>query len=156
MTFSLAEGGSLLYRWTDHTPDALFQARVALRRAAEKHGLSADAAGDVLMAGGELMANAVEHARGPYELHGWRQRTEFFCGVVDHDPHLPNIPDLPAERAGLTQSGPGSDAGWVCASGEEMGERGRGLRIVTELSRGVWGMRVLGCTKVLWCSIALT
>jgi anti-sigma regulatory factor (Ser/Thr protein kinase) len=143
---------SLLYRWTDHTPDALFQARAALRRATADYGLTDRAASDALMAGAELMANAVEHARGPYELHLRRMTTELVCEVVDHDPNIPELPEL-----GSGPQPPGVD--WNIAHGhsslDEVGERGRGLQMVHQLSRGAWGMRACGRAKVVWCSIAL-
>jgi anti-sigma regulatory factor (Ser/Thr protein kinase) len=143
---------SLLYRWTDHTPDALFQARAALRRATEDYGLTDNAASDALMAGAELMANAVEHARGPYELHARRRAAVLVCEVVDHDP---NIPELPEFGSSPRPSGTSWDIGPDCSSLDEVDERGRGLQMVHQLSRGVWGMRACGHAKVVWCSIAL-
>jgi anti-sigma regulatory factor (Ser/Thr protein kinase) len=148
---SSAERSSLLYRWTDHTPDALFQARAALRRAAEEQGLSDEVAGDAVMAAAELMANAVEHACGPYELHLCRNAEELLCAVVDHDP---NIPELPPFRES-SQTEQDSDFEPQCGSIEDIEERGRGLGMVHRISRGAWGMQACGCTKVAWCSIAL-
>jgi anti-sigma regulatory factor (Ser/Thr protein kinase) len=143
---------SLLYRWTDHTPDALFQARVILRRAADAYGLTDQATGDALMASAELMANAVEHACGPYELHLRRGGKGLVCAVMDHDP---NVPELSPFREGSHPSGQDSDFTLECGSLDQIEERGRGLRMVNGLSRGVWGMVACGCSKVAWCVIPL-
>ncbi|MGP4115004.1 ATP-binding protein [Streptomyces sp. 4N509B] len=144
MSLSSALGDAVpLYRWTDHAPDALFQARAALRRAAERYGLTAQATRDAVSAAAELMANAVEHARGPYELHVRRQARVLICQVVDHDPAIPQL--SPIEGVPEPE---------VCSL-DDVEERGRGLLMVHELSCGVWGMRTHGRVKIAWCAIAV-
>jgi anti-sigma regulatory factor (Ser/Thr protein kinase) len=155
MTSGFSVADNLLYRWTEHAPDALFQGRAALRHAVDAHGLSDEVADDVMMAGAELMANAVEHARGPYELHLRRTATEVVCEVADHDPRIPEFSlfSEPSSRdSRLCEETRAMSSDLVC---EEISERGRGLRIVNELSQGGWGVRISGGRKVVWCSISL-
>ena len=151
---SSAGRDSLLYRWTDHTPDALFQARVALREAAAEHGLSGEAIGDAVMVGSELMANAVEHGCGPYELRLRREENILLCEVVDHDPRLPEVLIVSPQPASVPHAGPVSRTTPDPAL-SQLGERGRGLFIVNEVSRGAWGMRTTGRQKIAWCAIPL-
>jgi anti-sigma regulatory factor (Ser/Thr protein kinase) len=151
VTYSSRSSG-LLYRWTEYTPDALSEARVALRRAAHEYGLPVEQASDAVMAAGEVMANAVEHACGPYELHVRRGARELVCEVVDHDPRIPQeLLSAASWNFPHDQRGGGPAESLL----DEIDERGRGLRIVHQLSRGAWGVRKCGRTKVVWFSIAL-
>ena len=147
---------SLLCRWTDHTPDALSQGRVALRAAVRGYGLSEEAAADAVMAAAELMANAVEHGCGPYELHLRREENDLVCEVVDHDPRLPDV--LVVFPKPTSPSPPGPVPGTMSpnAVSDHLDEGGRGLFIVNEVSRGAWGFRTTGQHKIVWCAIPLT
>lgn len=144
------ERSSLLCRWTSHTPDALFRARVVLRQAVKAYG-GAGVVSDVVTAGAELLANAVEHACGPYELHLCRSSEELICAVVDHDLSISN---LSACAKGL-RTGGGSESEPRGDAVDDLGERGRGLGMVHRLSGGVWGIQLCGGTKVVWCSVPL-
>ncbi|WP_431954181.1 ATP-binding protein, partial [Actinacidiphila sp. bgisy167] len=58
----------ILWRWTSCTPNAPAQARTALRCALDQLGYGGEVISDAVLAVSELVANATEHAVGPYEL----------------------------------------------------------------------------------------
>ncbi|MGW9024606.1 ATP-binding protein [Streptomyces sp. NPDC055722] len=58
----------LVYRWTDHTLNPTGEVRAVLRRVLKDLGLSGNVIGDGALAVSELVANAHEHACGPYEV----------------------------------------------------------------------------------------
>ncbi|KPI17671.1 putative anti-sigma regulatory factor, serine/threonine protein kinase [Actinobacteria bacterium OK074] len=143
---------SILWRWTNRTPNASAQARTALRCALDQLGYDGDAIGDALLAVSELVDNAIEHAVGPYEMRLLRTSAAVICEVEDHDPCIPKIPELPAEppfAPAEEDRGGGLEA--LCAL---LSERGRGFRIVHELTQGVWGFtQGERATKTAWLAI---
>ncbi|MEU8825396.1 ATP-binding protein [Streptomyces sp. NPDC048636] len=143
-----------LYRWTSGTPNPTAEARSALRRALDQTGLSAETIGDSVLATSELVANASEHAVGPYELRLRRTAAEFICEVLDHDPRLPEAPNPPS--ASPPEPGPHDCGGNLHASCALLPEQGRGLHIVHSLTSGRWGMHKLGDgAKVTWIALPL-
>jgi len=95
----------------------------------------------------ELVANAHEHACGPYELHLRSAAGRYICEIHDGDPQLPGNLYLAAASswAGVTT---GRVSGLLT-------ERGRGLRIVNELAQGQWGFHVTERgTKAAWAVLA--
>jgi anti-sigma regulatory factor (Ser/Thr protein kinase) len=143
----------VVWRWTSCTQNAPSHVRAALRRALAQLGYEGEAISDVVLAVSELAANADEHAVGPYELRLRRTAGECICEVVDHDPRIPEIPSLPqgAPFAPVeSDRGGGIDA--LCAL---LAERGRGLQIVHELTKGAWGFRRQRGTKVAWVALPL-
>ncbi|WP_338672597.1 ATP-binding protein [Streptomyces sp. SCSIO 30461] len=137
----------LVYRWSDHTTNPTGEARTVLRRVLKDLGLPGEAIDDGVLAVSELVANAHEHACGPYELHLRSAAGRYICEIHDGDPLLPT--DLYFASASswtvVTTAG---------VSGP-LSERGRGLRIVNELAQGQWGFRVTDCgTKAAWVALA--
>ncbi|MFE6287853.1 ATP-binding protein [Streptomyces sp. NPDC057877] len=143
------DAASVVWRWTSGTPHASTRARAALRCALEQFGLDPGAIADAVLAVSELVANAVEHAVGPYEMRVRRSGRQIICEVEDHDPRIPVISDLPAGPPFVPveeHRGGGADA--LCGL---LAERGRGLHIVHELSGGAWGFRRSSrSTKAAW------
>jgi anti-sigma regulatory factor (Ser/Thr protein kinase) len=82
----------LIWTWTNCTPGATTRARTALRCALDMYGASGEVISDTVLAVAELVANAIEHATGPYEL--WLRPTaaELVCEVHDHNPRMPQFP----------------------------------------------------------------
>jgi anti-sigma regulatory factor (Ser/Thr protein kinase) len=78
----------------------------------------------------ELVANAVEHARGRIELE-IRVGATVLIGVRDHSPDMPYV-----EHDHL------------------LADRGRGMRLVEAVSRRWWVDREPDA-KVVWCEIGL-
>lgn len=143
---------TVVWRWTRFTPDAPAQARVAMRCALDQLGYDGEVIHDAVLAVSELVANAVEHAVGPYEMRLRRTTAETICEVEDHDPRIPKIPDFP-EAAPYSPAevnrGGGLDA--LCGL---LSERGRGLHIVHELTKGAWGFAAgSSITKIAWLAL---
>jgi hypothetical protein len=137
----------LVYRWADHTINPTGEARAVLRRVLKDLGLPGDVVSDGVLAVSELVANAHEHARGPYEVHLRSAAGRYICEVHDGDPLLPAGLYLGATP--LPDAKP--TAGW----GALFAERGRGLHIVNELAQGQWGFQVTNCgTKAAWVVLA--
>ncbi|MEU9962765.1 ATP-binding protein [Streptomyces malaysiensis] len=65
--------------------------RVVLRYALSGLGYDGEAVIDAVLALSELVANAVEHAVGPYELRLRCTASHVICEVVDHDPRILEI-----------------------------------------------------------------
>ncbi|MFE5141116.1 SpoIIE family protein phosphatase [Streptomyces fagopyri] len=106
------------------------RARAAVREQLHEWGLGRLADPAELMAG-ELVANAVRHARGRrVELRLVRGDT-LLCEVADDDHNLPT----------LLSAGPGD-------------EFGRGLRVVSTLARE-WGTSRTGAGKTVWFELTL-
>jgi hypothetical protein len=82
------------------------------------------AAEDVVLAAGELIANALEHGGGLSALHVEGRPGHVVVEVYDHEPHLGD---------------PGAAAG----------DRGRGLAMVSALSRD-WGWVPCCDGKLVW------
>lgn len=141
----------VLWRWTAATPDAPAQARATLKCALDQLGLVGEAAVDAVLVASEFVANATEHAVGPYEMRLRRVYTEIVCEVEDHDPRIPAIPDLSAVMPFVSSDegcGGGLDA--LCGL---LAERGRGLRIIHELTNGIWGFRSSKGMKIAWFAV---
>ncbi|MFF3494832.1 ATP-binding protein [Streptomyces sp. NPDC002795] len=135
-------------QWTDRTADATALARAALRRILVPLRFSEGQVDDVVLAVSELVANATEHAPGPYILRLRRTAGEYVCEVEDTDPHVPQLPDFPA--AAPYEPDPDGRGGGLDALLALLGERGRGLHIVDELTCGAWGFTVREAVKVAW------
>jgi anti-sigma regulatory factor (Ser/Thr protein kinase) len=138
----------VLWSWTTDTPGAAAQARATLRCALDQLGYPEYLIEDSVLAVGELVANAVEHGVGPFELRLRRKGHSLLCEVEDHDPRLPGVParyPAPAREPDL------DDLGALCAG---LTERGRGLLIVQELTQGRWGFRRTSRTaKAAWMAL---
>ena len=65
---SCAGRGIVIYRWTAVTRCPTVAARAALRVALDGLGVCGEPCEDAELALSELVANAAEHARGPYEV----------------------------------------------------------------------------------------
>ncbi|MFG2268266.1 ATP-binding protein [Streptomyces chartreusis] len=148
---ALHPASTLLLTWTEATSAPTGSARAALRRALASLNLHEDGASDAILAVSELVANATEHAPGPYELELRRTTRHLLCEVRDRDPRIPEVaefrPEAPTE--------PSEPAGRPGAVEAALRERGRGLLIVDELTGGAWGFRVPGDgTKVAWIAIS--
>ncbi|MFI9616799.1 ATP-binding protein [Streptomyces sp. NPDC052023] len=137
----------LVYRWTDRTLNPTGEARAVLRRVLKDLGLSGDVVSDGVLAVSELVANAHEHACGPYEVHVRSAAGRYICEIHDGDPLLP---------AGLYRGDTSSsDAEPAEEASGLLVERGRGLRIVNELAQGQWGFHVTGRgAKAAWIVLA--
>lgn len=137
----------LVYRWTDRTLNPTGEARAVLRHVLKDLGLPGDVVSDGVLAISELVANAHEHACGPYEVHLRSVAGRYICEIHDGNPLLPTdlylaaVPSLEATAAEVVSG--------------LLTERGRGLHIVHELTRGQWGFQVTDCgTKAAWVALA--
>ncbi|MFF4501626.1 ATP-binding protein [Streptomyces sp. NPDC001401] len=142
---------SVVWRWTSCTPNAPAHARAALRCALDQLGYDGEVISDAVLAVSEFVANATEHAVGPYEMRLRRTATEVICEVEDHDPRIPTIPEFPEKppfSPAEENRGGGLEA--LCAL---LSERGRGLHIVHELTKGAWGFRSRKRTKTAWFAL---
>ncbi|WP_406516524.1 ATP-binding protein [Streptomyces sp. NBC_00134] len=138
----------VVLRWTSCTPNASAQARAALRWTLGQLGLRGEAISDAVLAVSELVANATEHAPGPYEMRLRFIASEYICEIEDRDPHVPEIPVIPSDAPFAPD--PEGRGGGLDALLDLLAERGRGLSIVNELTRGAWGFRCTRTTKVAW------
>ncbi|MEU5647579.1 ATP-binding protein [Streptomyces milbemycinicus] len=141
----------VVWGWNDCTPGAAAHARAALRRALAKLDLPGETISDAALAASELIANAIEHSCGPYEMRLCRTGAELTCEIHDGDPRIPEINCSPAV-APFAPGAPGS--GGLDALIALLPERGRGMQIVNQLTSGRWGFRRLGRSgKVAWIAI---
>ncbi|MGV9875205.1 ATP-binding protein [Streptomyces cellulosae] len=132
----------LVYRWTDHTLNPTGEVRAVLRRVLKDLGLSGNVIGDAVLAVSELVANAHEHACGPYEVRLRSAAGRYICEIHDGDPLLPK---------GLYRGVTSPDVEPAEGASGLLVERGRGLRIVNELTQGEWGFHVTECgAKAAW------
>lgn len=142
----------LVYAWSSSTPGAPGHARAALRRILAKAGLSDEVISDAVLAASELVANANDHATGPYEITLRKTAKELICEIYDYDPRIPEIPAIPTTAPFAPD--PEDRGGGLEALTARLCERGRGLHIVDQLTRGAWGFRLPGDgTKVAWMAI---
>lgn len=83
----------VLWRWTEQTPNAVSRARTSLQCALEQLDFTGEGIDDAVLAASELVANAFEHATGPYEMR-LRITTgpRLICEVMDTDPRIPVVP----------------------------------------------------------------
>ncbi|MCJ0875569.1 ATP-binding protein [Streptomyces sp. AP-93] len=155
MTAMRRSTSEALYRWTSCTPNPAAEARAVLRRTLGRLGLPGEAVSDGVLAASELVANATEHAEGPYELRLRVTAADIICEVLDHDRKVPDLSDFKATGSlGHSRAEPEGDLDAVFAL---LSERGRGLQIVHELTAGVWGYRVVDDrSKVAWLALSLT
>ncbi|AOR31043.1 hypothetical protein BFF78_08315 [Streptomyces fodineus] len=138
----------VVWRWTTCTPDGPARARAALRCALDELGFEGEVVSDVVLAVSEFIANATEHAVGPYEMRLCRTAVEVICEVEDHDPRLPELPAfLVTSPYAPVEENRGGGLEALCVL---LSERGRGLHIVHELTKGAWGFRIQKKTKVAW------
>ncbi|MDI5974037.1 ATP-binding protein [Streptomyces sp. SL13] len=144
----------LLYAWADGALRPAAEARALLCRRLVEWGCAGDGISDLVLAVSELVANATEHATGPYEVWLRREISMVVCEVHDQDPHVPVLPVHPAGSLFAPDSrhrGGGLEGLLAVAS-----ERGRGLQIVDHLSEGCWGFRLSGDgKKVAWVKVRL-
>lgn len=138
----------VVWCWTSRTPNATAQARSALRCALDQFGYEEEAINDAALAVSEFVANATEHAVGPYELRVRWAATEVICEVEDRDPRIPAIPAFPPQAPFFpAEEDRGGGRNALCAL---LSKRGRGLHIVHELTNGVWGFRSRKGAKTAW------
>ncbi|MEI5009066.1 ATP-binding protein [Streptomyces sp. PmtA] len=141
----------IVWRWTSCTPGAPARARSALRCALEQLGCDGEVISNAALAVSELVANATEHAVGPYELRLRRVAAEVICEVEDHDPRIPEIPAFPAPALyAPAEENRGGGLEALCAL---LSERGRGLHIVHEVTMGAWGFCGRKRTKTAWFAL---
>ncbi|MFI8850969.1 ATP-binding protein [Streptomyces sp. NPDC053499] len=140
--------GIVVYRWTDDTRLPTAEARLALGEALADLGVAEEVREDAQLVLSELVANAAEHACGPYEVRLQRILSEWVCEVADGDPELPQLPQFPPDL--LLAPDEEKRGGGLDSLLSLLGERGRGLQIVHQLSGGEWGFCRTGKTKVAW------
>lgn len=147
---SMSDGAPVvLWRWRGGEPGAPACARTVLAHALSGRGYDGEAVSDAVLAVSELVASAVEHAVGPYELRLHRTAADVICEVVDHDPRIPEIPSFGVGALLLpVEEGQGGGLEALCAL---LSERGRGLPIVYELAKGSLGPPVGGHEGSLDC-----
>ncbi|MFI6350246.1 ATP-binding protein [Streptomyces sp. NPDC050560] len=142
------------WRWTASTPSAPTRVRAALGRGLVELGYDAESIDDALLIASELVANATQHGLGPYRMTLYSTPGGAVCAVEDRDPRIPPVPEHstasafePVDEA----RGGGLDA--LCAM---LLERGRGLHIVNELTRGKWGFQSSDGKKIAWASLPIS
>ncbi|WP_329462072.1 ATP-binding protein [Streptomyces sp. NBC_01431] len=144
----------VVWRWTNCTPSPTTRARAALRCALDQLGYEGEVISDAVLAVSELVANATEHAVGPYEMRLRSTAAEVICEIWDCDPRVPELPAFPAAAPfAPVEEGRGGGLDALCAL---LSERGRGLLIVNELTKGAWGFRREARSKAAWLAIPLT
>lgn len=147
MTQAPSAAVRLVYRWTDHTTNPTGEARAVLRRLLIDLGLPGDIISDGVLAVSELVANAHENACGPYEMHFRCAAGRYICEIHDGDALIPGdlyLSVVPSWNVAATEK-----------TVDPLAERGRGLRIVNELTRGQWGFHVTDAgTKAAWAVLA--
>ncbi|MER6386220.1 ATP-binding protein [Streptomyces sp. NPDC001127] len=148
---SLGAAPLVLWRWTNSTSNAPFQARATLRCALDQLGFDGEAISVAELAVSEIVTNATEHATGPYEMRLRRMPTEIICEVEDHDPRIPEIP--PFSATALYAPVEDNRGGGLEALCVVLSEHGRGLHIVHELTKGCWGFRSRNGSKTAWFAL---
>lgn len=116
----------LVTREFEPHPGEVSAVRRFVRQVAADWGVNV---GDLELVVGELAANAVLHARSPYEVCLRRESDRVVVEVADHNARLPAATTVPARSLS-----------------------GRGLTIVAELSRS-WGIRPEPEGKVIWAEL---
>lgn len=105
-------------------PALVSTARHGVGEAAER--LGCESVDDVQLAASELIANAVEHGRGPVTVRASHDGVRLRVAVHDRGGGRPIV---------------GADHG--------LGERGRGMQIVAAVAAS-WGCDVVGGGKTVW------
>lgn len=140
-----------LYTWGTDVENPVGLARAVVRAEFVRLEVPEDVAGNAVLAVSELVANAVVHACGPYEVCLRRTARELLCEVHDGSCRMPvaapTASPVPFEPLEIDRGG-GLDA--LC---EVLSERGRGLAIVNHLSRGSWGVRRTSGGKCVWVDV---
>ncbi len=144
----------VVYRWTSCTPNPTAEARAVVRRTLSGLGLPGETVSDAVLVVSEFVANAAEYAYGPYEVRIRRSPAEIICEVSDGHPVIPHFPTLPT--ASPFEPNPQDRGGGLNALCALLAERGRGLHIVDQLSRGAWGFRSSRGTKTAWAAWPIT
>ncbi|MEW1655996.1 ATP-binding protein [Streptomyces sp. NPDC093707] len=154
MRHSGADFVRVLWCWTEATPNAVSRARISLECALDQLGFTGEGLDDAVLAASELVANAIEHAPGPYEMRlRFMRGPRLICEVADMDPRIPAVPAF--RQMNPLKVAPGRCGGGLDALLELLSERGRGLRIVHQLTCGAWGFasEYGGRSKVAWMVI---
>ncbi len=144
---------NVLLRWGSCSPGVPAQARAALRCALDQLGYDDEVISDAVLAVSELVANATEHAVGPYELRLRCTAAEVICEVEDGDPRIPEVPAFPV--APLYEPVEEHRGGGLDALCVLLAESGRGLHIVQELTKGAWGFTRVRNAKTAWVALPL-
>ncbi|MGD6740786.1 ATP-binding protein [Streptomyces sp. BH106] len=123
-----------LLTWNQSVELAAAQACERMRQALDAYAVDPRAVDAAALVAGELVANACQHARGPYQLRLTVSRT-LCVEVLDHGP------GLPAAVLRRTSVAPDSV------------DRGRGLLLVERLAGGAWGSRRLAGGHCVWAEV---
>jgi anti-sigma regulatory factor (Ser/Thr protein kinase) len=126
-------GHRTLCRWTKTTPHPTAYARDQLRPALRTLGLDDEAVDETVLAASEIIANATEHAEGPYELRLRTSGGYLVLEVHDRSHHLQPLPETGSAPAPEPAPSP---AERLNALVSELAERGRGLALVHTLVQG--------------------
>ncbi|WP_327654081.1 ATP-binding protein [Streptomyces sp. NBC_00483] len=129
-----AERSRPLLTWNQSVELAAAQARERVRQALGAYAVEPRAVDAAVVVASELVANACQHARGPYQLRLSVSRT-LCVEVLDRGPGLP--------AAVLRRTPVATDSV----------ERGRGLLLVDRLAGGAWGSRRLAGGHCVWAEI---
>lgn len=116
-------------RWSTDTVHPTRLARLRLRPELLRLGLDDDLVDNVLLAASELVANATEHAAGPYELRLMSDGSEHVLECHDSSRELPPTALRPLGEPDKTN-------GQEALGPESMHERGRGLSLLSCLFDG--------------------
>ncbi|MEB8338391.1 ATP-binding protein [Streptomyces endophyticus] len=130
-----AERSRPLLTWNQSVELAAAHARERVRQALDAYAVAPHAVDAAVLVASELVANACEHARGPYQLRLTVSRT-LGVEVLDRGP------GLPAAVLRRAPVAPGS------------AERGRGLLLVDRLAGGTWGSRSVAGGHCVWAEIS--
>lgn len=146
-----AAASRLLYSWGPGVENPVALARAAVCAEFARLEVPGDVAENAVLAVSELVANAAEHACGPYAVCLRRTARELLCEVHDGCCEMPvvmsAVSSVPFEPQEIDRGG-GLDA-----LVEALSERGRGLGIVNYLSQGSWGVRKTSGGKYLWVDV---
>ncbi|MGW2343425.1 ATP-binding protein [Streptomyces sp. NPDC001661] len=121
-----AERSRPLLTWNQSVELAAAQARERVRQALDGYAVDPRAVDAAVLVASELVANACEHARGPYQLRLTVSRT-LCVEVLDRGPGLPAAPPSVG--------------------------RGRGLLLVDRVAGGAWGSRRLPVGHCVWAEV---
>lgn len=132
---ALGDAPEVVWCWARCTSDAPARARIALRCALGQLGYEAEVTSDAVLAVSEFVANAMEHAVRAYEMRLRRTGSGVICEVEDHEPRIARIPVFPGRAPISLADGHegGQEELWALLT-----ERGCGLQIVNESTKGAW------------------
>ncbi|MEY9967551.1 anti-sigma regulatory factor (Ser/Thr protein kinase) [Streptacidiphilus sp. MAP12-16] len=142
-----------LYAWGRSTDTPAADARQHLRCALTDLNVAPDELDDALVMASELVTNAHLHATGPYELRLRTTPVDIIVEVRDRSTAVP--PPVEAPTGSLFAPRPEDRGAGIDALLAQLTERGRGLQIVHQLSRGCWGFCVHSGFKIAWYALAL-